>query len=65
MGKKAVSSFVRVQMVALHDVRFNQIQISKQLNIPRCCAQNIINKYKRLGTYDELKRSGLPKRVDA
>ena len=64
MGKKAVSSFVRAQMVALHDVGFNQVQISKQLNISRCCVQNAINKYKHLGIYDDSKRSGRPKKLD-
>ena len=65
MGKKAVSSFVRAQVVVLHDAGFNQVQISKQLNISRCCVQNAINKYNRLGTYDDSKRSGHPKEFDA
>ena len=65
MGEKAVSSFVRAQVVALHDARFNQVHISKQLNISRCCVQNVINKYKRLGIYDNSKRSGRPKELDA
>ena len=65
MGKKAVSSFVQVQLVALHHPRFNQVQVSKQLNISHYCVQNAINKYKRLSIYDELKRSGRPKKVDA
>ena len=51
MGKKAVSSFVPAQMIAVHDAAFNQIQISKQLNISSGCVQNAIKKYKRLGTY--------------
>ena len=63
--KKPVSLFMRAQMVALHDAGFNQVQISKQLNISRCCVQNVINKYKRLGTYDDLKRSGRPKKLNA
>ena len=65
MGEKLVSSFVRAQVAALHDAGFNQIQISKQLNISRCCVQNTINKSKRLGTYDDSKRSGRPKKLDA
>ena len=50
-------------MVALHDAGFNQVQISKQLNISRCCVQNAMKKYKRLGTYDDSKRSGRPKKL--
>ena len=61
MKKKLVSSFVRAQVVALHDAGFNQVQISKQLHISRCCVQNAINKYKHLGTYDDSRRSGCPK----
>ena len=49
-------------MVALHDVGFNQLQISKQLNIFRCCVQNAINKYKYLDTYEDSER---PEKVDA
>ena len=52
------------QVVALHDAEFNQLQISKQLNISRCCVQNAINKYSYLGTYEGSKRSGRPKRFD-
>ena len=51
-------------MVALHDAGFNQVQFSKQLNISGCCVQTAINKYKRLGTYDDSKRSGRPKNLD-
>ncbi|CAM4796680.1 unnamed protein product [Rotaria magnacalcarata] len=64
MGKKPVSSFVRAQAVALHDAGFRQVQISKQLNISRFCVQKAINKYKCLGTYDDLKRSGRLKKLD-
>ena len=46
MRKKIVSSFVRAEVVALHDAGFNQVQISERLNIFRCCVQNVINKYK-------------------
>ena len=51
-------------MVALDDAEFDQVQISKQLNISHCCVQNAINKRKRLGAYDDLKRSGRPKTLD-
>ena len=37
MGKKkSVSSFMRAEVVALHDAGFNQVQISIQLNSSRC-----------------------------
>ena len=36
--------------------------LSKQLNISDCCIQNAINKYKQLGTYEDLKRSGRRKK---
>ena len=49
----------------MHDTGFNEVQISKQLNIFRCCVQNLLNKYKRLGKYDDSKRAGRPKRLDA
>ena len=62
MRKKAVSSFEQVQVVALHDAAFNQVQISKQLNISRCCVQNTINKDKHLRICENTKRSGLPKK---
>ena len=51
-------------MVALDDAGFNQLQISKQLNISYCYVQNAINKRKRLGAYDDSKRSGRPKTLD-
>ena len=65
MGKKRVSSIVQAQVVALRDAGFNQVQISKQLNISRCCVQNAINKYKRPGTYDDSKHSGRLKKLNA
>ncbi|CAF3183212.1 unnamed protein product [Rotaria socialis] len=64
MGKKPVSPFVRAHVVALHDAGFNQVHISKQLNISRCCAQNAIKKYKDQGNYNDLKSSGRPRKVD-
>ena len=62
--KKPVPSFVRAQMRAVHDAAFNQAPISKQLNISRCCVQNVIKKYTRLGAYDHAKRSERPKELD-
>ena len=50
--------------VQVHNAGFNQVQISKQLNISRCCVQNATHKYKRLGTYDDSKRSRRPKELD-
>ena len=64
MGEKPVSSFVRAQVVALHDAAFNQVQISKQLNIFRYCVQNAINRYKRLDTYNNSTLSRRPKNLD-
>ena len=61
MGKKAVYSFVRAQVVALHDAGFNQVQLSKQLNISCCCVQNAINKYKYVGICENAKRSTVKK----
>ena len=64
MGKRAVSSFVRPHIVALHDAEFNQVQISKQLHNSRYCVQNAINQYEHLGTYEDLKPSGRTKILD-
>ena len=63
MGKKPISSFKRAQIVALHNAGFNQVDISKDLHVSRCCVQNAIKKYKNFGRYDDLKRSGRPKKV--
>jgi transposase len=49
--------------VALHGAGFHQVDISKELRISRCCVQNVIKKYKKFGLYDDLKRSGRPKKV--
>ena len=59
--------FIRVKAVsciALYDSGFNQVQISKQLNISHCCVENVINKYKQLDIYEDSKLSGRPKTVD-
>ena len=65
MGRKTVSSFGgEAQVVASHDAGFNQVQVSKQLNISRCCVQNTINKEKYLGTHESSKRSERPKKLD-
>lgn len=50
--------------MALNSARHNQIEISKQLKISRCSVQNAIKKYKDLGRYDDLKRSGRPKKMN-
>ena len=62
-GKKTVSSFVRAQVVAFRDAEFNQVQISKQLNISRCCVQKTITKYKHPSIYEDSKSSGHPKQL--
>ena len=56
---------MRAQVVTLHGTGFNQVQISKQLNIFLSCVENAINKCKHLGTYEDSKRSERPKKVDA
>ena len=63
MGKKAISPFVRPQVVALFDAGFNQVQISKQLKVSRCCVQNAIKKFRDQGIYNDLKRSGRPREI--
>ena len=50
-------------MVVLHDAALNQVQISKQLNVSRCCVQNAINKDKQLGRFDNLKHTRHPKKL--
>ena len=49
MGKKSIHPYVRAQLVALHDDGLNQVQVSKQLKVSRCCVQNVIKKDKQLG----------------
>jgi transposase len=63
MGKKPVDSIVRAQVVALSDAGLSQVQISKQLKVSRHCVQNAIKKYKETGKYDDLKRTGRPKKI--
>ena len=63
MGKKTIYPYVRAQMVALHYAGLNQVQISKQLKVSRCCVQNAIKKYKQLGQFDDLKHIGHPKKL--
>ncbi|CAF3398923.1 unnamed protein product [Rotaria socialis] len=63
MGKKSIDPYVRAQVVALHDAGLNQVDISKQLIVSRCCVQNAIKKYKQLGRFDDLKHTGRPKKL--
>ena len=63
VGRKAVSQFVRVQMVALNDAGFNQVQVSKQLKIARCCVENAIKELNDQGVRDDMKRSERPRKV--
>ena len=63
MSKKAVSPFVRPQVVALNDVAFNQVQISKQLKISRCFVKNTIKEFKDQGVHNDLKRSERPRKI--
>ena len=58
MGKKSIHRYIQAQMVALHHAALNQVQISKQCNVSRCCIQNVIKKDKQLGQFDDLKHTG-------
>ena len=49
--------------MALHDVVLNQVQISKQLKVSRCCVESPIKKYKQLGRFGGLKHTGHPKKL--
>jgi transposase len=63
MGKKSIHPTVRAQVVALDGAGLNQVEISNQLKISRCCVQNAIKKYKKLRRYDDLKHTGRPKKI--
>ena len=63
-GGKAVSSFVRAQVLTLDGGGFSKAQISKQFNIFCCCLQKTTNKYENLGTYEDLKLSESTKKLD-
>ena len=63
MGKKSIHSYARAQVVALHDVSLNQVQISKQLDVSRYCVENPIKKYKQLGRLNDLKPAGRPMKL--
>jgi transposase len=63
MGKKPFDPFMRAQIVALHNAGFNQVDISKHLEISRCCVQNAIKKFKNHGHYNDNKRRGRPKKL--
>ena len=65
MGKKSIHSYVRAQVVTLHDAVFNWVQISKELKLSRCCVQNVIKKYEQLGRFDDLKHTRRPKKLSA
>ena len=64
MGRKRSDPYIRAQAVALYNAGYNQVDISKQLTVSRCCVQNAIKKYKKFGRYDDSKRSGRPKKID-
>ena len=63
MGKKPVHPNIRARAAALHDAGLNQVQISKQLKVCRCCVQNAIKKYKKLRRFDSLQHTGRPKKL--
>ena len=52
------------QVVAFRDAGFTQVQISKQLNISRCCVEKTIAKYKHPGIYKDFKCLERPKQLD-
>ena len=64
MGKKPSDPFIRAQAVALDQAGMNQVQISKQLKVSRCCVQNAIKKFKTAHHYNDSKRSGRPSKVN-
>ena len=47
----------------LFDAGLTQVQISKQLKISRDYVQNAIKKFKETGQYNDLKRTGRPKKI--
>ena len=63
MGKKPVHPNIRAQIAALHDAGLNQVQISKQLKVSRCCVQSAIKKYKKLRRFDDLQHTGRLKKL--
>ena len=64
MKKKQFLYLFWVQVVAMRDAEFNQVQILRELSISCYCVQNAINKYKYLDTYKGSKHSGRPKKLD-
>ena len=62
MDKEPVDSIVGAQAGALSDAGLRQVQISRQLNISRHCAQSAIKKYNKTGHYNDLERTGCPKK---
>ncbi|CAF1597481.1 unnamed protein product [Adineta ricciae] len=63
MGRKPIDPFARAQIVALHNAGFKQVDISTHLGKSRCCVQNAIRKFKNHGHYNDMKRSGRPKKI--
>ncbi|UJR08074.1 hypothetical protein I4U23_012351 [Adineta vaga] len=63
MGKKPVDPFVRAQTVALDNAGFKQVDTSTRLEISLCFVQNAITKFKNDGHYNDMKRSGRPKKI--
>ena len=62
MGKISVDSIVRAQLAVLSDAGLSQVQISRQLNISRHRIHNAIKKYNETGQYNDLQRTGCPKK---
>ena len=63
MGKKPVHPNIQAHAAALHDADLNQVQISKQLKVSRCCVQSAIKKYKKLRRFDDLQHTGCSKKL--
>ena len=63
MDKRSIEPYIRAQGVALHQSGLNLTKISKQLKISRCCMRNAIVKFQQYTNFDDLKRSGRPRRL--
>ena len=61
MGKRSIEPYVRAQAVALYQSDLNLSNISKQLQVCRCCVRNAITKFEEYTKFDDMKRSGRPK----
>ena len=63
MSKNPVDSIIRAQAVALSDVALSQVQISRQLNISKCCVQNTIKNTMKLVNTINCNEKTIQKRI--